>query len=232
MKRLWTDLARETGSGTFDPSLISHLPEPVRRYFFHAIAPGTPLAASAIFELHGTFKLGARWIPFQAKQVLAPRRGFVWRASMRWGIVPLSGYDLCDRATGEMNWKLLGFVPLVRASGPDIARSARGRLVLEAVLVPSTLLDAEWSAESGTHLTVRFGGHTASLEIGEDGRLLRASLPRWGDPDKKGWREEGFGVEVEEEARFGGYTIPRTIRGGWQGHGDFIRQTIARAEFR
>jgi hypothetical protein len=232
VERLWNELARETGRGTFDPSLISHLPEPVRRYFLHAIAPGTPLASSAVFELHGTFKLGTRWVPYEAKQVLAPRRGFVWRAWMRWGIAPLSGYDLCDGETGEMNWKLLGFVRLVRAGGPDIARSARGRLDLEAVLVPSTLLGAEWTVESGTRLTVRFGAHTALIEIGEDGRLFRASLARWGDPDKKGWREEVFGVEVEEEARFGGYTIPRTIRGGWQGHGDFIRQTVARAEFK
>jgi len=51
----------------------------VRRYLTTAIAPGSPLAVSARVSMRGSLKVG-RWLPFRARELLNPHRGFVWRA--------------------------------------------------------------------------------------------------------------------------------------------------------
>ncbi len=39
-----------------------------------------------------------------------------------------------------MRWKLFGIVPVMRADGPDVSRSAKGRLELESLWLPSVLV--------------------------------------------------------------------------------------------
>ncbi|MBO0732356.1 MAG: hypothetical protein J2P57_24050, partial [Acidimicrobiaceae bacterium] len=48
----WKDLARPAYSGQrFDPAMTELLPEPARRWLTHVIAPGTPLARTAIAHM-------------------------------------------------------------------------------------------------------------------------------------------------------------------------------------
>jgi hypothetical protein len=65
--------------GRFDPAELAELAAPVRRHLAQAIAPGTALATSARLTMRGQIKVG-RWLPFRARQVLDPHRGFVWTA--------------------------------------------------------------------------------------------------------------------------------------------------------
>lgn len=73
---------------------------------------------------------------------------------------------------------------------------------------------------------------TLTLTINEDGRLKEVVLPRWKDDIKE---FVPFGVVIEEEQEFGGYTIPSQLHGGWwfgsARHGDFFRFTIEQAMF-
>ena len=73
----------------FDPLELADLPEPVRRYFGAAIAPGTEVTEAVSLTMRGRLRLGT-WLPFRAEQALAPHRGFVWRARAAFA---LSGYD-------------------------------------------------------------------------------------------------------------------------------------------
>src|SRR5260370_42220769 len=98
--------------------------------------------------MRGRLKLGGRWLPFRARQVLAPHRGFVWAARVG-GLI--TGSDRYADGAGGMDWRLLGLVPLVHARGEDISRSAAARGAAESVWVPTTLLPrfgVAWSASA------------------------------------------------------------------------------------
>ncbi|HLM66063.1 MAG TPA: DUF6544 family protein, partial [Longimicrobium sp.] len=211
-----------------------------------AIAPGTPLARSVRLTMHGTLRLspGGDALPMRAEQVLAPPAGFIWRARVGRGAMRFRGYDRYAQAQGAMRWWLLGLVPIVRADGTDVTRSAAGRLGGEAVLVPSALLPgrgAAWEAvDDGTarvRLVVDGEPVTTTLRIDADGQLRHASLMRW--RDDAGGGVPGyvrFDVELSGERTFGGYTVPTHLRAGWRlGERDefpFFDATVDSAEYR
>src|SRR5947199_6035543 len=117
---------------TFDPAELSHLPEPARRYLTHAIVPGTPLASAVRLKMHGEIKLKG-WLPLSAEQVINWQHGLIWKATVRMHGLPITGFDSLHVGEGAMRWKLLGIVPVMTASGPDISRSAAGRAEAEAI---------------------------------------------------------------------------------------------------
>ncbi len=243
---LWRELRAPAGSEGFDPGMVDGLPAPAQRYLRRAIAPGTPLARSVRLTMHGTLRLrpGGEALPMRAEQVLSPPAGFIWRARVGRGALRFRGFDRYGHAQGRMRWWLLGLVPIVRAGGPDVTRSAAGRLGGEAVCVPAALLPARgaaWEAvDDGTarvRLVVDGEPVTTTLRIGADGRLRHASLMRW--RDNAGGGAPGyvrFDVELSGERTFGGYTVPARMRAGWRlGEADafpFFDATVDTAEYR
>ena len=159
--------------------------------------------------------------------------------------LPVTGYDRFVDAAGEMRWKLLGVIPIIRASGPDITKSAAGRFAAETVWLPSLLLssDAKW-ASGGPNLarvSLNVSGHAAELEFVMDGsgRLRSMAMHRWGNPEGGEFDRASFGALVEDESTFGGYKIPTRLRIGWyfgterfETEGEFFRCTIDEATFR
>jgi hypothetical protein len=131
--------------------------------------------------MHGEIKLG-RWLPFTAEQVIRTNRGMVWRASVRWNQLPILGADSLLDGKGAMRWRLLGILPVMTASGPDIARSAAGRLGAEFIWLPSALCadDVRWvdgiSNQTQARLVVQGHAVTLALALAEDGRLQRVEL--------------------------------------------------------
>jgi hypothetical protein len=219
---------------TFDPAAIMGLPEPARRWLGHAIAPGTPLWGRAELTMRGQIKLG-RWRPFTARQVLTPPDGYIWAARTRLAGLPVTGYDRLGAGAGEMRWRLLRLIPVLNESGPDVTRSACGRLAGEIVLIPTAFRRATWSR--GEHAstavaTWQFGDDTeaAELRVGRSGRLAEVRVNRWGNPGGAPFGRYPFGVRVEAEARFGGIAIPSVFRAAW-GESEFFRAEITGAEF-
>lgn len=207
--------------GVFGQGELDRLPEPVARYFRAAIAPGTPLATGARIEMRGRIRLG-RWIPFAGTEVIAPGSGFVW--AVRAG--PISGYDRYVDGEGEMRWKLLGLVPVLRARGPDVSRSAAARAAGEGTWIPTAILPrfgVEWVAVEDTRLVSRHRLDRHVLEydhlLDGDGRIRCTRFERWGDPDSTGrFSYHPFGVETTAHRTFGGLTVPAAGRAGWH-HG-------------
>jgi hypothetical protein len=220
----------------FEPASVDRLPAPARRWLLHAIAQGAPLLTRVTLTMHGEIRLG-RWRSFRATEVLSLADGFTWSA--RVGLI--RGHDRFLDGRGEMAWKLLGLVPVQSGRGPDIDRSASGRLAGEAVFTPAALLDVGWRAidDHRAVAEVPAGGRNnlVTFDVADDGRLRSQTTLRWGDPDGT-FRERPMGPVVEEERCFGGYTIPSTFRAGWWaspdelGDGEFFRCTIDRATFR
>jgi uncharacterized protein DUF6544 len=135
-----------------EPARLAALPEAARRYLSHAIAPGMPLASTVRLRIHGEIKLG-RWFPFSGEQVIRWGRGMIWRATARMWRVPVRGFDRLVDGQGEMRWMLLGIIPIVKAAGPDITRSAAGRVAGESVWLPSALAGnaVSWTARDSSH---------------------------------------------------------------------------------
>jgi hypothetical protein len=228
----------------FDPASLAGLPEPVLRYLQHAIAPGTPLASAVRLRMHGEIKL-KRWYAFSAEQVICWSRGFIWQAAVRMGALTIRSSDRYVDGSGAMRWKLFGLAPLVTASGPDITRSAAGRVNLECAWVPSVLCgeDVCWSASDALRIRASFKAHgeMADVTFGIDatGAAKTLSAPRWGNPEAAAFHYATFGGFADNEATFGGYTVPTSFRAGWyfgsdrfEPEGEFFRAAIDSAEYK
>jgi hypothetical protein len=229
-------LLRPAEPAGFSSAELEGLPEPVRRHLAQAIAPQTPLATSARLRMRGTIKVG-RWLPFRAHQVLNPHHGLVWAARAA-GVI--AGSDRYVDGVGGMDWRLLGLVTVVQASGPDFARSAAGRAGVEGMWVPTALLPrfgVRWSAPDGDRVAAAFAVGETPVEVryrlDAAGRVRSFVLDRWGDADGTGtfgWYP--FGGEVTGYRSFDGVTIPAAGRAGWffgtdrWPEGEFMRYRI------
>lgn len=218
--------------------MVSTLPEAAQRWLLHSIDLGTPLWRSVELQMRGQIRLGG-WRQFSARQVLTPGVGFVWAASARFYGLAVSGYDRYTAGTGEMRWRLFGIVPVVTATGPEITRSAAGRLAAEAMFVPTCFDRATW-VDAPTPDVARCTWHagdeedTVDLHVGPDGALRQVTMQRWGQVGKAPAQRRPFGVNVEARRRFSGLTIPTRFTGWWDapGDGDFFRAEISAATFR
>jgi hypothetical protein len=195
---------------------------------------------AARIEMRGSIKIGPRWLPFRATEVLAPHRGFVWSARVAGGL--FVGSDQYASGLGEMRWKILGLIPVVQAEGPDVSRSSAARAGAEAVWVPSALLPrygVNWTAENDTHLTARYNVDNTPLvvryELDDEARILSAQIDRWGDPNNTGaWGLHAFGFEASARATFAGVTVPSQGRVGWfprterWANGEFFRFALTK----
>ena len=241
----WQRLAAPTiDPAPFTPDLLDGLPVPARRWLDHAIAPGTPLRRAAVLHQRGEIKVG-RWQRYEADWALVPAEGFIWAATTHLGPLFIRGFDRFTRGSGQMAWRLLGRIPVLSADGPDIDRSALGRLVSEMCFVPAATLSplVRWEHldERRAVACVDAGGrtHRVTLTVAESGRLERVELPRWGKPDGQQFREHTFTALMDgPEGTFDGFTIPVAGRAGWWHCPDrcadeeFIRFTVDRADYR
>ena len=216
------ELLDQRAGGVFDPAELDGLPDPVRRYFEASIAPGIGVASAATVRMRGHIKIG-RWLPFTAREVLAPHRGFVWRAR---AAAIISGHDAYLDGRAAVRWKVLGVATVMRASGADVAESAAGRCGGEAMWLPTTLLprfNVAWSVRAMDHLVARFDVDTTPIElhlrVDSEGRPTSVVFERWGDPDGSdtfGWHR--FGGDITAHQTFNGLTVPSAGNWGWH-HG-------------
>lgn len=240
--RLWA--SAPYCDGHFGAEQLTWLPQGTRRYLEHSIAHGTPLASAVWLRMRGEIRL-RRWTPFRAEQVICRDRGMLWCARTRLGGLPVSGSDRLLAGRGEMTWRLLGVIPVRRASGLDVTRSAAGRVQAESIWLPSMLCATNviWSAPTAGRIRAVFPvfGHPGALElrIARDGGLQSLAMQRWGDPDGTGFEYHDFGGMVDAERRFAGYTIPSRLRIGWhfggegfEPGGEFLRVIIDDAVYR
>jgi hypothetical protein len=240
-RRLSPAVVQQSG---FDPAQLQELPEPARRWLAHALSPGDPLAGVVMLQMRGYLRV-ARWLPFRAVQLHASPHGYVWAARAGFGPLSIRGYDCYADGVGRMQWRLFGRFSLVNASGPDIDRSAAGRVALDAFTLPSSWLRPEvtWlpgpDADSAV-ATWRVGNCVLAvhIEVAPDGSLRSICMSRWAAPRGEPWGEYSCGGTVGTVRSFDGVRIPTTLRAGyffgtnrWT-EGEFFRATVTDATFR
>lgn len=208
----------------FDPAAIAGLPAPARAYLTAAVPPGAPALAAALIEMRGSIRIGGRWLPFRAREVLAPAHGFTWWARVG-GVI--AGADRLRDGRGAMDWRLAGVVPLARAGGADVSRSAAGRCAAEGVWLPSALLPGSgvtWVEEEGLDGAMAVAAipvagcdpQTVRIRLDADGAPTVVTLDRFGSPPgEERPSVHPFGMRVTALARPAGLRIPVEGRAGW-----------------
>lgn len=246
VREIWRSLTSKSAKTVFTQEIIADLPEPVQRYFLHAIALDTILPERVELEMSGNFRRepDGKWMPMQASEIMATSGSFVWKARIGQGLARLSGADYFHHGKGRMRFSFWGLIPLVNAQNNNITRSAIGRLGGEySIWLPSALLPQNgvtWCAiDENTiqaNLSINNEPINLTLTIDADGKLLNMSLPRWGESTKgDSWDYIPFKGEVEAEQTFGGYTIPAVINAGWwfgeKNYFEFLKTRIEQAKF-
>jgi hypothetical protein len=243
LEDLWESAPRiET---RFDPAAIARHPEVAKRFLLSTITPGARLARAVRLHMRGEIKLAGAWSPFSAEQVIRWDRGLVWRARVRARSLPISGSDRWVDGEGSMRWKLLGIVPIVTGSGPDVTRSSAGRLDAESIWLPTVLVDESIRFADLDHdrTVARIDAHgiESHLELAVEptGALRSGWVDRWGNPTGERFELGACGVLAVEREVFEGITIPTRVRVGWhfgtprfESEGEFFRATVESATFR
>ncbi len=132
----------------------------------------------------------------------------------------MTGLDRLSSGSGQVHWRLGGLIPVMSATGPDVTRSAAGRLAGETALVPTTspaTTRTPGSDQDRVVVTRRIDGQDGSAELhtGPEGRLLGVLMQRWGDPDGAPLGRYPFAVAIEAERTSTGVTIGSALRAGW-----------------
>lgn len=245
VEQIWRSLPAISGENRFTVDMVADLPAPVQRYFLHAIAPGTRLAAAVNLKMSGSFRMAQDkpWIPMHAQEIIAALKGFVWKPIIGKGLFTFAGADYYANQSGRMRFFLWGLIPIVNAHNSDINRSSIGRFVAELIWLPSALLPQNgvtWQAidDNTIQASLKVDGEpvTLTMIIDAAGKLLKLSLLRWGEYTEDGHFDYiPFGGEIAGEKTFGGWTIPYQMSVGWwfgtNRYSEFFCATIEQAEF-
>jgi len=241
---VWKALQIQNESGeVFSQEMAEGLPMPAKQWLLHAIEPGRQLARRVEITLTGAIKLGdkGRWIPFEAIQIIAAGKGFVWKAKVRIScFVNLEGADYYFNREGRVHFSLFGLIPAVNVSGTAAAKSAAGRVLLESCLLPTAFLPhrgAKWEGIDSLHaraiLSVDELSAAITMTYNQDGSLKELVMPR--HRGNENGNTAPFGAAVGEEKNFEGFTIPSKLSAGWwygtDKYREFFRAEIRTARF-
>lgn len=131
---------------------LERLPEPVKRFMEYSQVVGTPYVEKVRLKQTGMFKMARdkAWSTFTAEQEYdIASASFVWKVKMKIApFINVRGYDRLENGRGNMRIKLLGFIPVVNAKGPEMDQGAMTRYLSETIWFPQSFLDSHitWEA--------------------------------------------------------------------------------------
>lgn len=212
---------------------IAGLPEPVQRYLRHALPSAGPLSAVVRLQLRQEIKsrkteVESRAHVLEVEQWLS-RHGSVGEGVLRRGVGRHATFWYLD-GKGAGRETALGY-PVISNTGPHSVKVLQRRFLHELIWHPSALLPDQgvaWTVldDGRIRAELSLDGEKAAidLEIGPDGRLLEAVSRRWASVGTGGvFTDIPFGLVVDEERGFQGYTIPSKVRGGfWYGTDRYV----------
>ena len=208
----------------FQPSELTVLPAPAARYLRHAIRPGSRICRTADLRLSGSVRTGAQadWLAFEASDRVCAGRGFVSRSRLeRPDGQALEGVERLFDGDARADF-FLATLPVVRRRGEGLTRAAIGRLLLQSLWVPASLLPsrgAQWRAVDQGSASVRIEDHpdTSALNVvvAADGALSRVTMMAFRDGPLGQAGLTPLGLRVEGELTFDGYTVPARAVATW-----------------
>lgn len=213
---------------------ISHLPEPVQRYFRYCGFVGTPISnhAEVIWqESHIKMKPEQKWMRLQTHQhnfVEPPARLAYMRANM-FGIIPFEGRDKYHNGQGHMFGTLGRMIKVFDARDVETAKGAAIVVLAEALLVPSYAIQPYIHWEAVDELTVKARMIHGGIDVGgifhfnEQGEYIRFttnerpfSLP------KGAYEQQPYTIEIRSYQKQGDIRIAGEVAAIWNlPEGDF-----------
>ncbi|MGA9278258.1 DUF6544 family protein [Ilumatobacter sp.] len=229
----------------FDPASLHDLPAPAQRLLSRALPANVALSPLVRLDMDGEIKLGGRWFGFTAQQILRAGIGFVWAPVVGGRILRFTGADALGLDGAQIEFKLHGLIPVMRASGTDVHRSAQGRLAAETVAwLPQALTPqagARWVGidDERAVVTISAAGTDVDVQVAidDDGQIRWIGLDRWNSAAKPP-AFASFGGSVNST-----HTAPNGVciagRGavGWDWHtpaeadGVFFHYSVTAADF-
>lgn len=222
----------------FDPATLTRLPDPARAYLAHAIQPGAALPRTVDLRLSGSLRVSEAgdWVPFEARERICAEAGFVWEARIAaLRRLTMEGADWLLGEDAGTEFALGGWIPAIRRTGEDVARSAAGRLVVELLWLPSALTPqrgATWASGDEYRAVVTPSGSSTPMTVLVDrqGVLKQVSLVRRRVAPDGRISVAPFGAIIEAEERFDGFTVPVRVIGAWgigtDDHYEFFRAEV------
>jgi hypothetical protein len=182
-------LPRRSPPMLVQPSDLSQLPPPVRRWLNRAQVVGTWRPHTVRLKQRGLLRAAkdGRWMPAQATQYFnVDDPGFVWRVDARMlGFLPIAGRDSYRDGVGRMTIKLASLVGLVDEHDARIAEGALLRFLGEIVWFPAAALHhaLTWEAIDAqrARATLRDGALsvTAVFVFDDEGRVVGIEANRY-----------------------------------------------------
>lgn len=239
----------EAGDGVeppgFDAGTLDALPPPAQRLLASAVPVCSPLHSIVSLEMSGAIRIGGRWLPFTAVQILRAGTGFVWAPFVGGRFIRFTGADALGPDGARIEFRFHNRIPVVRGSGPEVERSAAGRLAAETVAwLPQRLTPqagASWEAIDETRAAVILPSVGADVRVevsvDEEGEIGWLGLQRWRDSAKPP-TYASFGGSVDSNhvsptgVRIaGGGTVGWDWQTPQQPAGEFFRYRIINARF-
>lgn len=243
----WASLAAgvEAQPQEFDAATLDKLPAPARCYLVRALPDRVPLASVVVLGMEGEIRLGRRWFPFVADQILRAGAGFVWAPVVGRRMLRFVGADVLTAHDARMEFRLHGRLRLVDASGSDVRRSALGRAAAETVAwLPQALtpqMGARWRSldDERAVVTLDVVGEPVDVEVvvDGDGALRSLGLNRWNASAKPPAFGPFGGSVGSTRAASNGVGIAGTGTVGWDwgtpraAEGEFFRYRITAVTF-
>lgn len=222
---------------------IAMLPPPVQRYMRYSNVIGKRRISSVRLKQKGYMRMNpdGNWIPLEAEEYYTvDPPAFIWygRAKM----MPLVSFDAVDRYvdnSGRMQVKLLSFVKMVDAAGPELDQGAMMRFLNEMIWFPTAYLSemVEWESidDDRAQALFTFGSKKVSAEFHFDelGRVTNFVADRYRSVGKD-FVLEKWSTPLNTYAEFHGINLPVTGEAVWHldsGEFSYIKLEITGIEY-
>jgi hypothetical protein len=165
---------RDAGDVVVSESDVESLPVAAQRYLRFMGVPGRPPAQALWVHCTGWFRRSPTAPPAQCETWQYNRATPVtrmFRMRLRFGPLPMIGWDTYQHGHGRMRGTLLGVLPVVRGHGATFDTSEQVTWLNDAVLMaPSMLLSPAVRWSDGPD------GHSFVLDFTDAGRTVRAEV--------------------------------------------------------
>jgi len=216
VKALFSQSPRLQGR-SFSYEQLKGLPEPVRKYFMHALPEGKPYISYVRLKHDGWFRTdpGKKKMDIQGEQYFtAEKPGFIWKGTTS----VFTARDMYIQDQGRLVVSLFSLIRVADERGPQVDQAELLRWLGESVWFPTNLLprgNLKWSAIDSlrARLTFEYNGISVYylVTFNERNEIVRLETERYmGDKGLMPWVGE-----VSEYVVIQGVRVPSVIEASW-----------------
>ncbi|POG56272.1 DUF6920 family protein [Haloferax marisrubri] len=234
-------------AGSTDPTDISDLPAPVRRYLERVLPDEYPDVQSGRLRQTGEFRLGdadSPWKPMTATQhYTVDPPGFVWDARIDLApFLPVRVVDAFVGGAGTLKAKLLSAVTVADAPpSPELDEGELSRHLAEMAWFPTAFLPGHgvrWEPrdDRSARATLDYRGSTATVvcHFDENDELVRVTADRWRETGDGEYERCPWTGQFRDYREVGGIRVPTAAEVAWNlpsGDLSYWRATIDEVEY-